>query len=150
MIKFETLLTGVLALLTTATVCANEVYSWVDEQGTTHFSEVQPDNQSHPAEQIDLLPPPKSGNSEKDDYYSVINQANRMETRRLENEKLEAERRRAEAEAKRAAAEAHAARSTPPQNYVNEQPRYYPSYPLYGYRPPYGRHPGLQPGHRPG
>lgn len=150
MMKIHTLLPGMLALLTSAAVCANEAYSWVDEQGTTHFSEVPPDNQSRTAEQIELLPPPETGSTEEDDYYSVINQANRMEARRLENEKLEAERRKAEAEARRAAAEAYAARNTPPQDYSREEPRYYPSYPLYGYRPPYGRHPGFRPGHRPG
>ena len=153
MMKFHTLLPGVLALLTTVTaVCASEVYSWIDEHGTTHFSQVPPDNLSHPSEQIELLSPPEAGDTKEDDYYSVINQANRMETRRLENEKLEAERRQAEAEAQRAAAEAYAARNAPPQGYVREEPRYYPSYPLYGYRPPYGygRHPGMRPGHRPG
>ena len=68
---------------------AEAVYTWVDPYGVTHFSETPPPDPAVRPAMIELtpLPPPPS---DYDDYYSVIRQAERMERRRLENEKLEA------------------------------------------------------------
>jgi hypothetical protein len=128
-----------LLLLPLAQPGAEQAYTWVDENGTTHFSETPPHNESINAEQINLLPAPSAGNVSDDDFYSVVNQADRMEKNRLENERLTAERSLTEAEAKRASAEAQAAQQTPDQQNTQEDTRYYPAYPYYGN---YGRRPG--------
>jgi hypothetical protein len=132
---------------------AGAVYSWVDPDGVTYFSETPPPEPGLPARMIELapLPPPPAD----DDYYSIIRQAERMERRRLESEKLEAERRLAEAEARRARMEAEAA-AQPPATYQDERTIYFPAYPYYpGYRRSYvdrprraGDRPG-RPGHWP-
>lgn len=133
---------SILLLLPLAQSSAEQAYTWIDERGTTHFSEVPPHNESVNAEPINLLPAPSAGNIRDSDFYSVVNQADRMERRRLENEKLTAERLQAEAEAKRAHAEAQAARQIPYQQNTQEDTRYYPAYPAYPYYRNYGRRPG--------
>lgn len=127
---------------------AGAVYTWVDPDGVTHFSETPPPYPGVPARMIELapLPPPPA---EHDDYYSVIRQAERMEKRRLENEKLEAERLRAEAEARRARIEAEAV-TQPPVIYPDGETVFFPAYPYY---PSYGsghREKPWRPGNRPG
>ena len=142
-----------LLLLAALPVGSTQVYTWTDTKGITHFSESPPGDESIPVEQLAILPPPSAGNATDEDFYSVVNQANRMETRRLENMKIIAERQQAEAETKRAAAEARAVGQSSYQD--NDYARYYPAYPViprYGYgRPGYGR-PGYgRPGYgRPG
>jgi hypothetical protein len=152
---------GIFAFVITGQAAqAGEAYTWTDEDGTTHFSEAPPGDPVHSAETVELLPPTETKPT-GDDYYSVINQANRMQQRRLESERLEAERKQAEAEAMKARAEAEALRDMPQQDHTPAEPRYYPGYPLYGYRPAYGyylpghRYRGLRPprhkhSHRPG
>jgi hypothetical protein len=125
---------------------AGVVYSWVDPHGVTHFSETPPPDPGVQPAMIELSPPPPP--SEHDDYYSVIRQAERMERRRLENEKLVAERRQAEAEAARARIEAQAAQQAP-DTYVDPGFGFLPVYPGYpGYSPGYGNRP-WRPGDRP-
>lgn len=145
-----------LYLLLSLPVSANsteQVYSWVDGSGTTHFSETPPPESAIETQLIEVLPTSgvAPGNGANDDYYSVINQAARMQTRRLENEKLVAEKKQAEAEASKARAEAQAVL----QNAYNNDPVSY--YPVYPYYPRYRRHRpwrghGQRPGHgyRPG
>lgn len=122
------------------------IYTWTDAAGITHYSETPPPDPSLQARPIELPEPPPVMQT-PGDYYSVVNQLNRMQTRRLENEKLIAERKRAEAEARRAVAEAEAQQQE--EEYQEAVPEYYPVYPLYGYRPRHGRHPGARPGDRP-
>ena len=136
---------------------AEQVYTWVDDAGTTHFSEAPPLEQASDANLIEVLPasgaPPD--NTIDDDFYSVINQAERMQTRRLESEKLAAEKKLAEAQASKARAEAQAALQNA---YRRDNTSYYPAYPYYprygyrhprhGKRPGHGNRPGY--GHRPG
>lgn len=124
------------------------VFTWVDADGVTHFSETPPQDTAIETYQIKLEPPPAAGPVQNADHYSVINQVQRMQQSRLESEKVKTERLQAEAEAKRAAAAS--------QPYVSsgddDSDRYYPVYPAYpyyyGYRP--GYRPGYKPGHRPG
>lgn len=130
-----------------ARAIAGVIYTWTDAAGITHFSETPPPDPTLQARPIEL-PEPPPGMQPPGDYYSVINQLNRMQTQRLETEKLIAERKRAEAEARRAVAEAEAQQQQ--DAYQEAAPEYYPVYPLYGYRPPYARPPGMRPGHRPG
>ncbi len=132
---------------------AEQVYTWVDDSGTTHFSEAPPPEPAIEAQLVEVLPTSGAapGNMADDDFYSSINQAERMQTRRLENEKLIAEKKLAEAKAGKARAEAQAAL----QNSYNDAPVSY--YPVYPYYPRYRRHRpwrghGQRPGHgyRPG
>ncbi len=132
-------------LLPVAQSSAGQAYTWVDENGTTHFSEAPPHDKTISAEGINLLPAPSTGNIAGDDFYSVANQADRMERTRLENEKLIAERLQAEAEAKKARAEA--TQQIQYQQNTQDDTRYYPAYPYYQgnrYRPGHGHkpHPG--------
>jgi hypothetical protein len=125
---------------------AEPVYSWVDPAGITHFSEIPPPPGQAEAVQLELPPHPPAIHP-GDDYYSVLNQATRMEAQRLEREQVEAQRRQAEAEVWRARAEALTASESatvtpPPVAY-----RYIPWYPRRGYYPPHHRphhpqHPG--------
>jgi len=142
-------------LLAALPVGSTQIYTWIDDRGITNFSESPPGDDSISVEQLEILPPPSAGNTTDENFYSVVNQANRMETRRLENMKIRAERQQAEAETKRAAAEARAIKQDPYQD--NNNARYYPAYPViprYGYgQPGYGRpgykYPAHQPAHRP-
>ena len=143
-------------LLPIAQSSAEQVYTWIDEYGTTHFSQDPPNDEATSAEQINLQPAPSAGIIAGDDFYSVANQADRMERTRLENEKLTAERLQAEAEANRARAEARATQQIQYQGSSQDDARYYPAYPYYrgyGNRPGYGHkpHPGKpgRPGHLP-
>ena len=136
-----------LLLAALSTSSAAPVFTWVDARGVTYFSDTPPTDESVSARLIEVLPPPAAGMPVDSDFYSVINQAQRMETRRLLSEKLTAERLQAEAEANRARAEALAAQQ-PVILYDNEPNGYiFPYYPRYHHRPP-GMHPPG--GHKPG
>jgi hypothetical protein len=138
-----------LVLLPQTQARAGAVYTWVDNLGVTHFSQTPPPDPGIEPSMIELKPLPPAPRSEYDDYYSVIRQAERMERRRLENEKLEVERLQAEAEALRARAEAKAAMQSP-GGYADETAGYAPVYPYYPhYRPGYGNKP-WPPGYGPG
>jgi hypothetical protein len=116
------------ALASTLTVyAAGPVYQWIDAQGVTHFSEVLPATAGPEVSRIEFapLPPPAAG----DDYYSVINQAMRMEQRRLEAEAAKTQRLRAQAAADRARAEAAAAANPVPAPEADVI--YLPGYPYY-------------------
>jgi len=118
---------------------AGTVYQWVDRAGVTHFSEVPPAQAETDVAQFEIEPPPPP--SADDDYYSVINQAARMEQRRLQIEALRA---RADADRARAAA-AHAATAQAARNASGSPPSesvYLPAfrYYAYPYRPWQPRH----------
>ena len=142
--KISGLVIGCLAAFSMTHAIATPVFTWVDQDGVTHFSESPPEDASVESFQINLEQAPAAGPAQDDDYFSVVNQAGRMEKSRLENEKVRTERLQAEAAARQAAT-ANQPRSA--SNY-NDTNRYYPVYPYYGYRP--GYHPGFKPGHRPG
>jgi len=153
--RYINIILHLLIFLSVPAHSAEQVYTWIDASGTTHFSEAPPLEATIGARLIEVLPASGAapGNVTDDGFYSVINQAERMQTRRLENEKLAAERKRADAEASKARAEAQAALQG---SYNNDDGRYYPVYPYYpryGYRPRPGHRPGHgdRPGHsRPG
>ena len=121
---------SILLVLPFAQSSAEQAYTWTDQNGTRHFSEDPPHDGSITAAQIELLPAPSAGNIGGDnDFYSVINQADRMEKKRLANEKLIAARLQAEAEARKAAA---AAQTPPPSTETNKTQEYsnfFPGYP---------------------
>jgi len=150
-------------LLPAAAHSTEQVYTWIDAQGTTHFSEAPPVTEEIGVQLIEVLPASGAGpanTADDDGFYSVVNQAERMQTRRLENEKLVAERKQAEAKASKARAEAQAALQG---SYYEEPVTYYSGYSYYpryrkhrpgypGYGPGYGPGHGDRPGHgnRPG
>ena len=140
----------IVLLLAAPAVGSAQVYTWIDNNGITNFSESPPVDDSISIEQIENLPPPSAGNTTDENFYSVVNQANRMEARRLENMKIIAERQQAEAETKRAIAEARAAKQSAYQD--NNSAPYFPAYPViprYGYgRPGYARPGHGQPGYK--
>ena len=130
MITRTVYLLPVLLMLPFAVSAADKAYTWTDENGTRHFSEDPPYDGSVTAEQIELLPAPSAGNiGAENDFYSVSNQADRMEKKRLANEKLIAERLQAEVDARRA----NPAAQTPPPstgwNNTQQQTGFYPGYP---------------------
>ena len=133
---------SLLLTLPASLASATQVFTWLDEAGVTHFSETPPPDPATDTQLVDIAPPPASANVPSGDFYSVINQADRMERNRLANEKLAAEKKQADAEASKARAEA-AALQQGAYNNSYDDPRYYPVYPYY---PRYGHHPG-RPGH---
>ena len=133
----------VLSILLALPVSAAQVYTWVDDAGVTHFSETPPPNPATDMQRVNIQPPTASPDIPDDDFYSVINQAARMERTRLSNEKLAAEKKQADAEASRARAEAAAVQQGSYNYNTNNDTRYYPVYPYY---PRYGHYPA-RPGH---
>jgi len=130
-----------------SSVGAGPVYTWVDDSGITWFSDMPPPGEFVGVQMIEDLPPPAAGMPVDEDFYSVINQVQRMETRRLLSEKLTAERLQAEAEASRARAETAAAQQ-PVILYDNEPDGYiFPYYPG-NHQHHHGKHPHRD--HRPG
>jgi hypothetical protein len=79
---------------------AGTVYRWTDASGAVHFSDQPPPEGAGPAAEVDLAPAP-AGPAAGSDYYSITNQARRMEQQRLEAERQQAE---TEAARRRAAA----------------------------------------------
>ncbi|MEN8107298.1 MAG: DUF4124 domain-containing protein [Pseudomonadota bacterium] len=130
-------------LLLSSVSAAGTVYSWTDDEGVTHFSETPPDDAAIETRRIEVQTTPAIQSSVDNDYFSVINQARRMQQSRLESEQVRTGRLQAEAEVRKASAEATAAnRSYDDDDYYRNRTYY----PLYGY--PY--RPGHRPGHRPG
>ena len=119
-----------LLMLAFASSAAEQAYTWTDENGTRHFSEEPPYDDSITAEQIELLPAPSAGNiGGENDFYSVANQADRMEKKRLANEKLIAERLQAEVDARRANTAAQAPPPSTGWNNTQQQTGFNPGYP---------------------
>lgn len=133
----------ILLTLSVSFASAAQVYTWVDDSGVTHFSETPPAEHIADTQLIDITPTEAPASNADNDFYSVVNQADRMEARRLENEKLAAEKQQANAEASKARAEAAAIQQGSYNDSADDNSRYYPAYPYY---PGYGRHPG-RPGH---
>jgi hypothetical protein len=138
---------GFLVLLTVlSSSSASPVYTWMDDSGITWFSDTPPTDESINIGLIEDLPRPTAGMLLEGDFYSVVNQAKRMETQRLLAEKLKAERLQAEAAAHQARAEASAAQQPTivydywPGGYV------YPYYPRHHNRHPHKRHKPGRPG----
>ena len=69
-----------LATLPLSADATEQVYTWIDDSGTTHFSETPPANTTVDVELLEVLPASGAGpNTATDDgFYSVINQVERM------------------------------------------------------------------------
>jgi len=138
--KLSTLLAGGFLLLTLIPPgWSARVYSWTDAEGIIHFSETPPDDIQLEVTVREIEPAPATDAPGGDDYYSVANQAARMQARRLEMERIRAEILKAEAEARQANADAAAAaRAQAAEPAEDHTSRYYPLYPWY---PSYGNRP---------
>jgi hypothetical protein len=95
------------AAVSAAGVTAAPVYRWVDEGGVVHFGDEPPPDGAGAVERVEVEP---GSPAAADDYYSVVNQARRMEAQRLERE-----RHRAEVEALRREAAPPAESAAPPR-----------------------------------
>ena len=60
---------------------AAQVYRWVDGEGNTYFSDVPPKRDTHGVTTIEMVP--FGAASGADDHFSVVNQLQRMQQRRL-------------------------------------------------------------------
>lgn len=141
----------VIVLIPFSSAVSEPVFTWVDQEGVTHFSESPPEDDSVQPTQLEILPPTDAGSGVVDDYYSVANQAERMEARRLERLEAAAARFRAEADAIRAATEARAAEQAADNEYPDNTYYYpLPAYPYHpGHRRPLHRRKPHFPGHAP-
>lgn len=119
-----------LLLLVTGEVLAAGVYTWVDKNGATHFSDSPPPNESVDADRIELEDAPPIEGNLPPGYFSVTRQAERLEARRLEYERIRTERLKAEAEMARAQTAADAERERKyRQDFNVGNQRYTPLYP---------------------
>ena len=86
-----------LALLASAPAGAVTVHTWVDEQGVTHFSDAPPGG-AQPSSEVQVQEAaPAQGAGGSGDYYSIVNQWQRMREEREQQDALELERERLDA-----------------------------------------------------
>jgi len=151
-VHFLVLLSG---LLGGTVLAADQVYRWLDADGVTHFSQ-RPPPPGAAGVSVQQAPTYAAPPDPTADYWSVTNQAQRMEASRLAQEKLRLEQQRLrqeleEAERRRIEAEQAATEPEPPRQII-----YYPAvrppftaypyaYPRYG--PAWPPHPGFEPRH---
>lgn len=109
---------------------AFEIYTWVDDQGVVHYSEWRPEEPAAtPVETLHIASTNPPAYDPDDDYYSILNQAERIDDQwsALQEEKAEAE-----ARARAAAAEAriaeleHRLAAREAADYVTPRPLYAP------------------------
>ena len=86
------------------------VYRWTDEAGVVHFSDSPPRG---PAPKVQTYPlmPPSAYSDPRQDFFSIINQAQRMAEERRARERARREELEARAELERARREAYPPRS---------------------------------------
>ncbi len=129
---------------------AGSLYKWEDTQGQVHYSDQPP---ADPAVPVETQPLPKQVPAEQgpdQDYYSVENQAKRLEDERRQREAARLEKERQRQEDERRAAELEALRAPAPPQEAAPQGYGYPVYmlPLRPIRPPHPPHPPYPP-HQP-
>jgi hypothetical protein len=115
----------IIGLLLADPVASETVYTWRDDDGVTHFSEERPENP--PADiqtfELDVIRPAASA---FDNYYSVVNQARRMEEDRRKRERDALERRLAIEQARQNSDSVY------DEDYLYDE-TYVPVYPYYGH-----------------
>lgn len=125
------------------------LYKWEDAQGQVHYSDRPPAGPAISVERYALPAQAPTEPSPEGDYYSVENQAKRLEQARLERESARAARARERQEEERRAAELEALRKPPetpaPQPPLDRYPVYTlpfpPPWPAYPHRPSHRPHP---------
>ena len=147
----------VMGLLLVGAAAAETVYRWTDERGEVHFSDRPPATGAPSAEQVEVAPAPAGAGG--DDYYSVVNQARRLEEQRLERERQQAEIQVLQRQAEPPAPSREERGDSGPPGASHSiwvaPPAYWGPGAWQGYRPPYGSAeplpypPRPNPGHRP-
>jgi hypothetical protein len=123
---------------------AQEIYSWVDENGVQHFSEVAPENASSDVSKLEIDGSQPAGYDPAEDRYNVAAQQAEMQALRdsLDESRKEKKEQR-ERELERQAANQVIYYPEPDYGYGSNI--YYPAYPS---QPPHGR-PPIRPPLRP-
>jgi hypothetical protein len=143
-------------LLSATVVAAGPIYTWQDEDGRVHFSDV-PQSDNGQAQKTDMDTQMPVNTEQVDNEYSIRNQMEYFDQKReaqrqarLEEQQLKQTARAQELQAQQLEQQAWQAQQTPQTVVINQRPYYRPyySYPR-RYRPPYNRPPHYKPGHRP-
>lgn len=87
---------AVLATALAAPAGAVTVHTWVDEQGVTHFADAPPGG-AQPSNEVEVDEGPADPRAD-DDYYSIVNQWQRLRAEREAQDALALERDRLDAE----------------------------------------------------
>jgi hypothetical protein len=138
--SFEALLALALAL-SPVVAAGQQVYRWVDDDGNVHFGDAPPQGPVRQEERLKLKVPPAPATDKDADYYSVTNQARRINEDLTKMREQRAEKQR---KARQEAPQPMQPMQPPDDEYIgdgNYYPYAYPPpyYPGYGYRP---HHPG--------
>lgn len=115
----------IIGLLFADPLASETVYTWRNDNGVTHFSEERPEYPPADIQTIELDVPRPAANV-FDNYYSVVNQARRMEEDRRKRERDALERRLAIQQARQNADGRYDESYTYDETYV-------PVYPYYGH-----------------
>ena len=133
---------AIFMMLAGTSVPAVTIHTWVDENGVRHYADAPPDRSATAASQFEI-PASATATDSGDDYYSIVNQWERLRAER------EADAARA-LERERLASQERVARAAAAPDYGPERSEYdsYPIYPPSGGRRwgPHGGPPG-HPGH---
>ena len=143
-------------LLSATVVAAGPIYTWQDEDGRVHFSDV-PQSDNGQAQKTDLNTQMPVNREQVDNEYSIRNQMEYFDQKReaerqarLDEQQLKQTARAQELQAQQLEQQAWQAQQIPQTVVINQRPYYRPnySYPR-RYRPPHHRPPHYKPGHRP-
>jgi hypothetical protein len=85
-------ITLLLIVANTGIASADQIYKWTDSDGLTHYSEAPPLALTESVTILGINISGHHGNIGQDDYYSIVNQARRMEESRLKKEQLRIDR----------------------------------------------------------
>lgn len=121
-----------------------EVYKWVDDQGVTHYSSGPPPDRTAIGEDLEMLQldsTARSGASEQD-YFSVTNQAERLEASRLARERLRLEREKLRLQQAQSRKPAPVVEAPARESYIVRYPAHFGHFPHAGHR--FARHPHLE------
>ena len=105
-----------------------QLYKWEDEQGRVHYSDRVPVEPGSPVEVQPLPRQPPTGSTADDDYYSIENQAKRLEDERKNREEARSEAEQKRLEEKERIAELEEARARAKRLEQENQRESYPQY----------------------
>ena len=120
-----------LATIASATVSADEIYHWIDENGVQNFSQTQPAGNTAGVSKMNLADTTPADYDPEEDRYNVQAQAERMSALREDMEK----RREAARERQSTAAQQQVSQYREPDRYYSRPLLYPPIYPRPPHRP---------------
>jgi hypothetical protein len=120
-----------LATMASATLYADEIYHWIDENGVQNFSQTQPAGKTQGVSKMNLVDTTPADYDPEEDRYDVEAQAERMNALREDMEK----RREAARERQRNAAQQPVVQYREPDRYYSRPLLYPPIYPRPPHRP---------------